>query len=190
MISLKAKTFWIACFLALPQCLLGQPNSGVYKTFEDYKDQKMVYVIDCSKENHKIKVNDLSRKTFITVIHDGVARQIPKDSVFGYQLCDGKFIRFVDNLDHQLLEKGDVWIYKRTPTKFPKGEPQPTLYFFSLEGGKPAPLTLDNLKNAFPNNHKLHDALTAQFKDDFELSSFDSFHKKYKVNHILEMSKE
>lgn len=152
--------------------------------------QKMTYTIDCSKEKHKIKPNELSRKPYITVIHDGITYQVPKDSVFGYQLCDGKFIRFADNIDYHLLEKGEVWIYKRTPVKFPKGEPQPTSYFFSLESAKPELLTLENLKRAFPDNHKLHDALTAQFKDDFELSSFDSFHKKYKVNHVLKMSKE
>ena len=51
------------------------------------------------------------------------------------------------------------------------------------------PLTMENLKKAFPENHKFHDDLTAQFKNDKELMAYDSFHKKTKLNHLLEMSK-
>jgi hypothetical protein len=49
-------------------------------------------------------------------------------------------------------------------------------------------LTKDNLKKAFPDNHKFHDALDATFREDKELANYDEFHKMYKVNHLLEMS--
>ena len=73
--------------------------------------------------------------------------------------------------------------------KAPKGSPEPNLNFFSIGGETPLPLTMENLKKAFPDNHKFHDALTAQFKNDSELAAFDSFHKKSKLNHLLEMSR-
>lgn len=165
-------------------------TSGVYKTYGDYKNQKMAYAIDCKKEKHKIKLNEFPKKSFVTVIHDGMPHQIPKDSVFGYQLCDGSFVRFVDNTDYHMVEKGDVWLYKKLMVKAPKGQPEPNLNFFTVPGeDKPMPLTMENLKKAFPENHKFHDELTAQFKNDKELMAYDSFHKKTKVNHLLEMSK-
>jgi hypothetical protein len=47
-----------------------------------------------------------------------------------------------------------------------------------------------NLKAAFPTNHKFHDELDANFKSDKELTAYDSFHKMYKVDHILMMSEK
>ena len=35
------------------------------------------------------------------------------------------------------------------------------------------------------DNHKLHNALDAQFKYDNELYAYDDFHKMYKLNWII-----
>jgi hypothetical protein len=40
-------------------------------------------------------------------------------------------------------------------------------------------------KSAFQENHKLHDAIGAQFSSDMELYDYDSFHKLYKLNRII-----
>lgn len=187
---MKTKTLFI---LSLLMILHGkgfsQVSSGVYKTYGDYLSQKLTFGIDCKTEKHKIKLNEFPNKSFITVIHDGKPHQIAKDSVFGYQLCDGNFVRFADNTDYHLIEKGGVWLYKKLMVKAPKGAPEPNLNYFTMGDEKPVLLTLENLKKAFPDNHKFHDALTAQFKNDQELIEYDSFHKKSKVNHLLEMSK-
>lgn len=165
-------------------------NSGVYKTYQDYVNQKMVYGIDCKTEKHKIKLNEFPNKPFIKVIHNGMPHEIPKDSVFGYQLCDGNFVRFANNSDFHLVERGDVWLYKRLVAKAAKGTAEPNGNYFELPGDKkPTLLTMDNLKKAFPDNHKFHDALTAQFSSDKDLMGYDTFHKKFKLNHLLEMSK-
>ena len=59
--------------------------------------------------------------------------------------------------------------------------------YFSKGGNKDIKvLTLMNLKATFPENHKLHDAIDAQFKTDASLSEYDQFHKHYKINHFLE----
>ena len=47
-------------------------------------------------------------------------------------------------------------------------------------------LTINNLKEAFPDNHKFHDLLDQNFNGNYEVSEYDSFHKMYKVNHLLE----
>jgi hypothetical protein len=181
----------IAFFLTCTTLVNAQStSSGVYKTYDDYVNQKMAYAIDCKTEKHRIKLNEFPNKSFIKVIHDGKPHEIPKDSVFGYQLCDGNFVRFVNNSDYHLVEKGDVWLYRKLMAKAPKGGPEPILNFFTASGTeKPMPLTMENLRNAFPENHKFHDDLVAQFNTDKDLMVYDSFHKKTKLNHLLEMSK-
>ena len=51
-------------------------------------------------------------------------------------------------------------------------------------------LSKANLMNAFPNNHKFHDMLDAQFKNEADIASYDSFHKMYKVNHLLQQARQ
>ena len=62
-------------------------------------------------------------------------------------------------------------------------------FHFSLNLNSPIqPLNLDNLKLAFPENHRFHDLLDANFSGGQPVSSFDDFHGTYKVNRILDES--
>jgi len=51
-------------------------------------------------------------------------------------------------------------------------------------------LTLENLKQAFPDNHRFHDALDATFAAGRVLAEYDEFHKMFKVNRLLIASRE
>jgi len=64
----------------------------------------------------------------------------------------------------------------------------PKYYFSTGDASELRLLTKDNLKAAFPGNHKFHDALDATFKEDKNLYEYDNFHKMYKVNHLLMMN--
>ncbi|SRR6266542_1015350 len=85
-------------------------------------------------------------------------------------------------------EEEPITIYKyvhasHSPKETEKYAPK---YFFTTSSSDVLrELTKINLKKAFPNNHKFHDALDAQFKSDDELNAYDSFHKMYKVNWLL-----
>ena len=48
-------------------------------------------------------------------------------------------------------------------------------------------LNHENLKKAFPDNHKFHDGLDASFKGK-DISAYDAFHKMFKVNHLYLMT--
>jgi len=62
-------------------------------------------------------------------------------------------------------------------------------YFISkTAGSKIIPLTLENLKNFYPDNHKSHDMLDVAFKSDAELSLYDTYHRTYKIKHLFEQS--
>lgn len=165
-------------------------KSGVFRTYADFQAGKMEYGINCETEKHKIKLKEFLGKDFITVIHEGKPYNLKKAEIWGYQLCDEKVVRFQGSDHFSLDDKGVLWVFSKQFEKMvsPKsGTKTVTTYYFSKGGdGVIVELTLLNLKAAFPDNHKLHDAIDAQFKSDGSLSEFDQYHKHYKINHFLE----
>jgi hypothetical protein len=51
-------------------------------------------------------------------------------------------------------------------------------------------LTLENLKQSFPDNHRFHDMLDANFGAGQPLEQYDEFHKMFKINRLLIASHE
>lgn len=169
-------------------------SSGIYKTAADFQQKKLSYAINCKTEKHKIKDNILFHDSEIRVVHEGQTYKLDKNSTYGYKSTQGEVFRFIDNKEYNVLNPGEspmLYAYKH-PTSATKGNfHYVSDYFFSTDASStPEALTKENLKKAFPNNHKFHDALDATFKNDEGLASYDSFHKIYKVNHILEMSEK
>jgi hypothetical protein len=64
-------------------------------------------------------------------------------------------------------------------------------YSFSVgPDGEIIRLTLENLKQVFPDNHRFHDLLDANFGSGQKLEEYDEFHKMFKVNRLLIASRE
>lgn len=169
-------------------------SSGIYKTASDFRQNKLSYAINYKTEKHKIKDNILFHGSEIKVVHEGQTYKLDKNSTYGYKSTQGEVFRFVDNNEYKVLNPGEspmLYAYKH-PTSATKGNfHYVSDYYFSTDASSvPQPLTKENLKAAFPNNHKFHDALEANFKNDADLASYDSFHKMYKVNHLLEVSQK
>lgn len=61
----------------------------------------------------------------------------------------------------------------------------PKYFFTTASSDVLQPLTKDNVKKAFPENHPFHDAIDATFRLDDELTMYDTFHKMYKLNWLL-----
>ena len=164
-------------------------NSGVYLSASDFASGKLTYEINCSTEKHKIKLNELLNQDYITVIHDKQSHKLQKKEIFGYKDCDNLVYRFAGNTHYVILNPTEnILLYKHT-IDASKNQKAEVHYYFSVSGaGEVQTLTLMNLKKAFPDNHKLHDALDAEFKSDDQLAQYDSFHKMYKVNRLYTAS--
>lgn len=65
------------------------------------------------------------------------------------------------------------------------GKYVPKYFFTTPSSDVLLPLTKDNVKKAFPENHPFHDAIDATIKSDDELIMYDTFHKMYKLNWLL-----
>lgn len=166
-------------------------NSGVFRTFSDYSTGKMEYEIDCATEKHKIILNDFLGKDYITVVHQNKRYNLKKSEIWGFQMCENKVSRFQGKEHFLVMEKEILWIYSQQTAQpgHPKsgGSKIITTYYFSKDGNSEIKeLSLLNIKGAYPDNHKLQDAIDMQFNSDASLDEFDQFHKKFKINHFLE----
>lgn len=162
------------------------PKSGIYKTFSDYNNNKISYEIDCKIEKYTIKLNDFFNESYITIKHKEEKIRLQKDSIYGVLNCDEPLIRFQNKEHFYLAEKGGIWIfYKEISVPQGKGFKIEKQYYFSTIGdGKLINLTINSVKQAFPDNHPLHDAISAQFQNS-DISEYDTFHKMFKINHII-----
>lgn len=178
--------------LIIPQSASAQKDSsGIYKTAEDFQQRKLSYAINCKTEKHKINPNVIFKGSEVKIKHDGTTYELKKSELFGYRTCDGKEFRFVDDMEYKVLNPGELvtlYVYQHLAHSGKEANQainQPVYYFSYNAAASLQALSKDNLKAAFPGNHKFHDAIDAAFKDDKELYTYDNFHKMYKLNWII-----
>ncbi len=189
---IHSKLIVIASLLITGSAFAQKDSSGIYKTADDFQNRKPSYVISYKTEKHRIKDNLLFNNEEVKVKHDGTVYTLKKGETFGYRDTKGKEFRFVDNKEYKILNPGEpilMYVYQHPGHSPKEAEKYRPMYFFSTDAAAASQaLTKANLKAAFPDTHKFHDALDAQFKTDADLASYDSFHKMYKLNHLLLMS--
>ena len=164
-------------------------QSGIFLTAEDYQNGKLT-LPNPSGKSYKIRLNDFWGSRYVEVVHEGQKYRFHKDSVYAYQDSKGKVFRFFKNYsnEYRILENKRLMIYSmEKPDTKAKGAKPVTFYFFSTALNEEIiPLTIENVKSAFPGNHWLHDELDKYFKRDQELIEYDYRHKAFRVNHALE----
>ena len=140
-------------------------TSGVYVTADDYKNGQLSFEGDCGYKAHKLELHDVLYKSYIHVTHETEKRRFAKRDLFGFRACDGYDYRFSSNLEHRILEARELYIYAREVyVSHGRGRHTVRGYFFSAGAEGPVlALTLENLKNAFPDNQRFHDSLDTAF---------------------------
>ena len=166
-----------------------QNNSGIFLSAADFKSGKLTLSINCDTEKHRIKFNDFFDKSYIDVKHHGRITKYEKKDVFGFRECGDKNYRFIKNRHYIIVNpKEPILIYQEVIHPVAKN-PGKTIFHFSKDAESEIELlTLQNLKAAFPDNHKFHDALDAEISSDLKLADYDTYHKMFKINHIYQTS--
>ena len=163
---------------------------GIYKTPQDYKERKLV----CEITVGKIKTHEFLSGKYIDIIKDGKKYQFCKDSIFGYRDKNKNDYRFYKNhgREYKILESKTLTIYVAdVPLYSSSGKYLKTIpsYFFSTSlDSEIIPLTLLNLKKAFPDNMKFHDMLDLEFGGGEPLCSYSTTDKMYKINLLINKS--
>lgn len=180
--------------LAASASAADKASSGIYLTADDFKKGKLTYEGWSGDSSHKLELHDVLDKPYIHVKHGNQTQRFNKSDVYGFRDSDGRSYRFIGNKEYEIRDTGPLYIYSmKHSARNPKGAPIgiATSYFFSVSAdGSVIPLTIANLKNTFPENHKLHDNLDMMFKNDSQLTQYDDFHKMFKVNRLVVASSD
>ena len=188
---MKTNKFYIT--LAIIFTIIGlnanAQKCGVYKTYEDYTNGKMEVSINCATKDGKIKPNNFFKKDYVTVINNGEKTDLKKDEIFGYQICDGEFFRFLNNDRLTLADKSGLWIYTKEEVVSHSpftGTKKRTNYYFSKDGsGKIKSLTFDNLKDVIPTNDPRYSEMELLFSSNSALHASNQSSGSFKINSFL-----
>jgi len=171
----------------------GKATSGIYMNSHDFKEGKLSYSFDCISPG-KIKLNDFLSCKYVDVTVDSKKTKLNKDSIFGYVNCKNETYRFYKKHDEEfrILESKGIVIYSsyiNVSSNNGKIHHLTLQYFFSkTEDSEILPLTVLNLKKAFPDNIKFHDMLDLEFGNGEPLSIYSASANTYKINLLLNQS--
>src|ERR1700722_10576675 len=139
--------------------------SGIYKTAQDFKENKLSFISNCDSSSAKIKLHHFSSGKYIAVVNTGKKHRFNKDSIFGYHNCKGSDYRFYKsyNSEYQIVENKGMVIYSvlaADQSYSGKGLKMIYTYFFSKGLSSDIfPLTVANLKKAFAENNTFSNML-------------------------------
>ena len=167
-------------------------RSGIYLSAADYQESRLTEEGDCGSKTHRLELHDVLNKSYIHVAHGTEKRRYEKDDLFGFRACDGHDYRFGSNLEYQIVEAKDLYVYLREGYEsVGKSRRIVYAYYFSVgPTGRILQLTLQNLKEALPENHVFHDSLDQAFGTGQDLAEYDEYHGMFKVNRLLIAARE
>lgn len=160
--------------------------SGVYISSGDYSKARLSLSFDC-KSSGKIRLHHFFAGKYVDIITDSKRTRFNKDSIFGYHTCKNEDYRFYKTYDEEflILENKGIVIYSsyvRVPSSNMKENKVEMRYFFSKTiNSEIMPLTILNLKRAFPGNYKFHDMLEMEFGSGKSLATYSAADKMYMI---------
>lgn len=162
---------------------------GIFLSAEDFRNGKLSFS-KTQDSKCKIKVHSGSTRKKIYIKCGKESIFLSKDSVYGYKDNGGLIYRFYKGVDYNLINpEEEIQLYEiqvSGPTKY---EPPVVNYYFSANSSGPLyALNIYNVLSVFSHNQRFCELVELRFRYDSELLEFDSYHKKYKLNRLLELS--
>jgi len=169
-----------------------QQAIGLYLTQNDFAANTLSYQVNTPGNTGKIKWNYLFNAGKIKVVHNDTKHLLDKKAVYGFADSKGRHYRFVNDIAYRVLDTAGFCMYEHLERPAGKGYQAPVVKHYFSTGTADAiqPLTIHNLKRAFPENTTFRYWLDAGFKSDKELLAYDSFEKMYKLKYIYLRSGE
>lgn len=167
-----------------------QRIEGLYLSEKDFLDQKLSYN---SSDESPCRIKTRSSFPFKEIKIKCTEHTIllSKDSVYGYRDKTNTIFRFYERTAYTLINPGEeIPLYKTevsNPTKF---NPAAIHYFFSRNAGTAIhPLTINTVLEVFKDNKQFSNLVELRFRNNAELTEYDTYHKKYRLNCLLDISK-
>jgi hypothetical protein len=180
----------LALSAVIPSYAAPQKTSGVYLTSDAFKEDHLDFEGDCKSNAHKLELHNILNKPYIDVTHHSQKRRYAKSELFGFRACNGRIYRFASDLEYEILEFKQLYIYgHKGYVHSGKGNAAITKYYFSVgPDGELLDLTSGNLKLASPDNQRFHDLLDKNFGPKRKLAEYDPSNKTYVVNLLFAAS--
>lgn len=177
--------FALLPILTFSQALSDMDTKGIYRTEADFNQHHLEFSAPASSRKIIIHTHELMGAPDVTIDSAGSTFYILKVELFGYS--DGKnTYRFFNNQTYQILDTTGFYLYAKSALPREKGSVAQLQYFFSVSGsGAILPLTIDNLKAAFPNREAFRYALDCQFGRDSRLLEYDAQSRAYKLKELF-----
>jgi len=177
-----------AMFCLFNSSIMAQAQ-GIYISAADFKTNKLSFG-DEKLKKCKIKLHEFSYKHPVKVSCGDSVFSFSKDSIYGYKDKEGISHRFFNKNVFEILNPGEaILLYKILVCPKTKYDQAKYEYFFSKDVNSPiVALILNNLEANFETNKTFVELLDVHFKNNEELLMYDSIHKMYKINHLLELS--
>lgn len=166
---------------------------GVYITAHDFATGQKALVDSNTQGKQKIKKHYIFNRDYIDVVLGETQVRYHKDSIYAYEDNDGSVYRFYgENHDeYKILEAGAIILYMTEERDFASKHYKPVIsYFFSTGyNSKIIPLSLKNIKTAFPDDFILHHYLDMEFISK-EIHAYDEAKKMHLINYLISKYKQ
>jgi len=163
-------------------------QSGVYVTSADFDAGRLTDALECQSDSRSVDRDAFSETAVVAMPGAYQAGQYAKADIFGFRACDGTDVRFVRGANYRVVRAQPLYLYEHEYriSMGKRGSRLVTDYAFSTTAADSVrPLTMNALKQAYPENHRFHDLLELAFHNNDELVRYDDFHHEYRVAHIL-----
>jgi hypothetical protein len=164
-------------------------TSGIYETSSDYQNDQLNFAGSCGSKFHRIELHNELHRPYIDVTQGNQKQRLLKANLFGLHACDGYDYRFDGNLEYRILEAKDADIYESLThaSRYQNGIIW-TFYFSANLSDKILPLTVNDLKQAYSQNHTFVESLESNFPAHEKIEQYDDVHNMFKVNYLLHAS--
>ncbi|WP_133995389.1 hypothetical protein [Dinghuibacter silviterrae] len=170
----------------MTQAFTNPDTKGIYRTQADFDQHHLEFSAPASSRKVIIRTHEFLGAPHVTIDSGGQKYYILKVELFGYS--DGKKnFRFFEDQAYEIIDTAGFYLYAKSALPKEKGSIVKTEYFFSTSGSDAIqPLTIENLKAAYPAKTAFRYALDVQFGRDSHLLDYDNQLKTYKLKAIFQ----
>lgn len=166
-------------------------SADLYRSAEDFRLHRLSWETPARQAAFRVRLHEWPNRSYITVVHGAHKDTLAKAAVYGYRDHDSRVYRLTGNQRFPVLNSTEeVLLYKVEQPTVGKNPGYVRLYFSASAAAPLQPLTLLNVKRAFPSNYRLHELLDAQFPAGSDLTAWDELHGMTKLNWLLRYSQD
>ena len=163
-------------------------TAGVFRTADEFQRGVLADPVACAVNGERINAGTSKGQAYIDVRHGTRKARYSETDAYGFRDCGDRDVRITSGRQYFILETRHIQVLRVDQWRV-SGKalvPQPAFYFSVGASGAIQPLTLENVKRAFPENHAFHDKLDALFSGGGDPATYDRFHGMFAINHLLD----